>query len=113
LRNDGGNAQNYLRLTLVGATVNRDAIGALARVILPGGSPSPWAMAKTGSSYLSQSEMALTFGLGKATRVERIEVRWPNGRTETLRGVDANQAVVVTESKGITSRAAAPVRGTR
>lgn len=111
LRNDGGNANHYLRLQLIGSTVNRDAIGALARVIPSGGSASPWAMVKTGSSYASQSELPLTFGLARASKVEKIEVKWPNGRTETLPGVDADQRITITEGKGVTFRSGA-ARGT-
>jgi hypothetical protein len=113
LRNDGGNANSYLRLQLVGTTVPRDAIGAQVRVIVSGGTASPWAMVKTGSSYLSQSEMPLTFGLGKAAKVERIEVRWPNGKVETVPGTAANQSLVVTEGKGARPHSPARSRGTR
>jgi hypothetical protein len=112
LRNDGGNANHYVRLRLVGTRTNRDAIGASARVLLPGGTASSWAMVKTGSSYASQSEMPLTFGLGRAAKVEKIEVRWPDGRTETLPGVNADQELTVTEGKGITARSAGAARGT-
>ena len=65
---------------------------------------SPWQMVKTGSSYLSQSELPLTFGLAGAGRVMRIEVKWPDGRVETLPEVDANQSLVVEEGKGIVSK---------
>jgi len=112
LRNDGGHGNHYLRVQLTGTTVNRDAIGALARVIPGGGRPSPWAMVKTGSSYASQSELPLTFGLGGATKVDKIEIKWPNGRTETVAGVDADQRVTITEGKGITFRSGA-ARGTK
>ncbi len=113
LRNDGGNANRYLRVQLAGTRASRDAIGAFARVILPGGSASPWAMVKTGSSYASQSELPLTFGLGRAARVERIDVRWPDGRTETLPGAEANQQLAIIEGKGVTSRSPARSRGAR
>ena len=58
-------------------------------------------MVKTGSSYCSQSELPLTFGLGSAAKVASIEITWPNGRVETLPGVAANQTVTVQEGKGI------------
>ena len=58
-------------------------------------------MVKTGSSYCSQSEMPLTFGLGSAAKVTAIEITWPNGKVETLPGVPANQTVTVQEGKGI------------
>ena len=58
-------------------------------------------MVKTGSSYCSQSELPLTFGLGRAARVASIEVTWPSGRVEKLPGVAANQSVTIREGKGI------------
>jgi hypothetical protein len=58
-------------------------------------------MVKTGSSYLSQSELPLTFGLGARSKINSIEIVWPNGRTERLPGVAADQAVTVHEGKGI------------
>jgi hypothetical protein len=70
---------------------------------------SPWMMVKTGSSYLSQSELPLTFGLGQATTITKVEVKWPNGNTETLTGVTINQALRVEEGRGIVARAPLPV----
>jgi hypothetical protein len=103
LRNDGGERRERLRVRLVGTKANRDAIGAYARVTYTSGA-SPWRMVKTGSSYCSQSELPLTFGLGTTKAVTQIEVKWPDGKIETLSGVDANQTVTVEEGKGITNR---------
>ena len=105
LRNDGGERSNRLRVRFTGTRSNRDAIGTFARVVTAAG-PSSWQMVKTGSSYLSQSEMPLTFGLGTAPRVAKIEVKWPDGRAELLPGADANTSIVVVEGKGIVSRTA-------
>jgi hypothetical protein len=58
-------------------------------------------MVKTGSSYLSQSELPLTFGLGATTRVGGIEVTWPTGRTERLPGVAGDQSIMIVEGKGV------------
>jgi enediyne biosynthesis protein E4 len=99
LRNDGGTNQK-LRVTLTGTSSNRDAIGAKVRVIREGGTPL-WSMVKTGSSYLSQSERPLTFGLGKASKVTALEVTWPTGKTERLPGVAGNHAITILEGKGI------------
>jgi len=107
LRNDGGDRSHRLRVQLTGTKSNRDAIGAFARVTHGAGS-SPWLMVKTGSSYCSQSELPLTFGLGATNRVTRIEVKWPDGRLETLPGADANQAITIEEGKGITGRTPLP-----
>jgi len=106
LRNDGGERAQHLRLKLVGgAKANRDAIGAFARVTSANGT-SPWLMVRTGSSYLSQSEMPLTFGLGTAAKVTKIEIKWPDGSSESLdAGADAGQTITVEQGKGITARA--------
>jgi hypothetical protein len=61
-------------------------------------------MVKTGSSYLSQSESPLTFGLGRADRVTKIEVKWPDGATETFPGAEIDTALTIEEGKGIVSR---------
>jgi hypothetical protein len=99
LRNDGG-PNRMVRVTTQGVRSNRDAIGAKIRVHVEG-APARWAMVKTGSSYLSQSELPLTFGLGQASKVTAIEVTWPDGKAEKLPGVAANQAITVLEGKGI------------
>jgi len=91
---------NWLRIRAVGTGSNRDAIGTFVRVTRAGGKPSPWSLVKTGSSYCSQSELPLTFGLGRATKVDRIEVRWPNGQTQNFPGAAANQTVMIEEGRG-------------
>jgi enediyne biosynthesis protein E4 len=98
-RNDGA-VNHRLRVTLTGSPSNRDAIGAKVRVIRISGSPLS-AMVKSGSGYLSQSEMPLTFGLGSATTVGGIEIVWPNGRTERLPGLAADQHIMIAEGKGV------------
>ena len=103
LRNDGGERRSRLRARFVGTKSNRDAIGTFARVTTASGT-SPWQMVKTGSSYLSQSELPLTFGLDTADRVTKIEVKWPDGRAETLPGVEANLSLTIEEGKGIVTR---------
>jgi enediyne biosynthesis protein E4 len=104
LRNDGGERSSRLRARFVGTRSNRDAIGTFAR-ITTASATSPWQMVKTGSSYLSQSELPLTFGLGSADKVTKIEVKWPDGRSETLTGLEPNTFVTIEEGKGIVSRA--------
>jgi hypothetical protein len=100
LRNDGGNRNHSVRVIAQGTSSNRDGIGARVRLASENGG-RPWAVVKTGSSYCSQSELPLTFGLGSASKVSSIEVTWPNGRVETFPGVAANQTVTVQEGKGI------------
>ncbi len=98
-RNDGA-TNHTLRVTLVGSTSNRDAIGAKVRVTRVSGAPV-MEMVKTGSSYLSQSERPLTFGLGAATKVGGIEIIWPNGKKERLPGVAGDQSITIVEGKGV------------
>ncbi len=100
LRNDGGNANHMLRVKTVGTKSNRDGIGARIKIALDNGQ-SRWALVKTGSSYCSQSEMPVTFGLGAAARVKEIEVTWPSGRVDRVPGATAGQAVTIEEGKGI------------
>ena len=106
LRNDGG-TNRMLRVALEGTSSNRTGIGARVRLAYESGL-TPWCLVKTGSSYLSQSELPLTFGLGTRAKVSGIEVVWPNGRAERLPGVAAGQAITIVEGKGITR--AVPVR---
>lgn len=98
-RNDG-TSNHKLRVTLVGSTSNRDAIGAKVRVARTSGSPA-LEMVKTGSSYLSQSERPLTFGLGTTTKVDGIEVTWPTGKIERIPGMNGDQSITIVEGKGV------------
>ncbi len=86
-RNDVTNGNRSIRIRLTGTKSNRDGIGAMVRVFTPDGVQSR--MVKTGSSYLSQSELAVTFGLGKRDRVDRVVVEWPSGRTEEYKDLRA------------------------
>jgi hypothetical protein len=97
---DAKTANRTIRLQLVGTQSNRDAIGALVR--LESGGITQSRMVKSGSSYLSQSELPLTFGLGRRDQAERIEIQWPNGRTEEFRNLKSGKSYQCTESKGIT-----------
>jgi len=98
-RNEGSRS-HALRVTLVGSPSNRDAIGAKVRIVRDGGAPV-FEMVKTGSSYLSQSERPLTFGLGAGTKVGSIEIIWPNGKKEQLPGVAGEQSITIAEGKGV------------
>jgi hypothetical protein len=98
-RNDGGNRNHVLRVQTVGTTSNRDGIGA--RVEVSVGGARRWQMVKTGSSYASQSELPLTFGLGGASAVDGIRVSWPSGRVDTVGALQANQTVTIQEGGGV------------
>jgi len=86
-RNDVTNGNRSIRFQLTGTKSNRDAIGAVVRLSTPDGTQSR--MVKTGSGYLSQSELALTFGLGKRDRVDRVVVEWPSGRVDEHKNLAA------------------------
>ena len=81
-RNDGGNRMNFLRVTTIGTQSNRDGIGA--KVILTAGNVTQRQMVRTGGSYCSQSEMALTFGLGEKEQVESLQIIWPSGQGRSI-----------------------------
>ncbi|MFN0086830.1 MAG: CRTAC1 family protein [Blastocatellia bacterium] len=100
LRNDGGNQHRFARFKMQGMASNRDGIGAKVTVFLPDGSKQ-WQMVHSGSSYCSQSELPLTFGLGRNDRIDRVEIEWPNGKIEKLQNLAANQLHVVKEGNGI------------
>ena len=98
-RNDGGNRRNWLRVRTIGSRSNRSGIGAVVRVTSASG--TQWQMVHSGSSYASQSELTLTFGLGGDARVSRIDVEWPSGHTQTFKNVDANHVVTLDEARGL------------
>jgi hypothetical protein len=99
LRNEGGNRNRWIALTLVGTKSNRDAIGA--RVIAKVGNLTQTAEVRSGGSYLSHNDMRIHFGLGDASRVDRLEVRWPSGAIETFEQVQGNRFWRIIEGKGI------------
>jgi enediyne biosynthesis protein E4 len=100
LRNDGGNRHRWLRVQLVGTKSNRSAIGARVTVTLEGGRKI-WGLVKTGSSYLSQSEVPLTFGLGANGRVTALQVDWPSGATTNGGALEANRTVTIVEGQPV------------
>lgn len=99
-RNDTKENQS-LRIKLQGTKSNRDGIGAVVRVQSGGSQQS--LMMRSGSSYLSQSELMLTFGLGNSAKADSIEILWPSGQHETLRDIAAGQTIIVQEGAGIKS----------
>ena len=97
-RSEGG-TNHSLRIKLVGTKSNRDGIGTVVRVT--SGKDKQWKMLRSGSSYLSQSELVLTFGLGSATKADAVEVQWPSGQVDKLANLEAGQTVTVEEGKGV------------
>ncbi len=101
-RNDGGNRNHWISMRLVGRKSNRDGIGAVVRVMSKSG--KQWNMVHSGSSYCSQSDLALTFGLGSDAAVDAIEIDWPSGAKQALGGVAANQFLTIDETAGIVAK---------
>ena len=97
-RNDQTAGNRSLRFRLVGTQSNRDAIGASVRIEHGGSSQSR--TVRSGSSYLSQSELPVTFGVGSRDRVDRVAIVWPSGRTEEFKDVATGRAYVYVEGKG-------------
>ena len=95
LRNDGGNANNYLRVGLEGTESNRSGLGTL--LTLTSASGQQRQVVRGGSSYCSQSEIVATFGLGADTAIESLEARWPSGRVDRLEGLEANREIILSE----------------
>ena len=100
-RNDLLSGNRSIRFHLKGTQSNRDAIGAVVRIFHDG--TSQMRVIKGSSSYLSQSELPVTFGVGKRDKVDRVVIEWPNGRTEDYKALDAGRGYSCTESKGITA----------
>jgi enediyne biosynthesis protein E4 len=82
-----------------GATSNRSAIGAIVRVTSASG--TQWQMVRSGSSYASQSELTLTFGLGRDTEVASVSVEWPSGTKQTFTRVSADRLLRIDEARGL------------
>jgi enediyne biosynthesis protein E4 len=97
----GGAANRSLRVKLIGTKSNRDGIGAIVRVAAAGGTQTQ--MMRSGSSYLSASELTLTFGLAQHDKAESVEITWPSGQVDHLANVAVGQTIVATEAKGATA----------
>lgn len=102
LRNDGGNANNWLTVQLVGTKSNRDGIGASLKLTSEGFVQVE--QSKGGMSYMSASDPRIHFGLGKRTKTASLEITWPSGQVERLTSVPINQIITVKEGGGIIPR---------
>ncbi len=100
-RNDQTDGNRSIRVRLAGTKSNRDAIGASVKLVQGGAMQSR--LVKGGSSYLSQSELPVTFGLGKRDKADRLIIEWPSGRTEEYKNLAAGRAYECVEAKGITA----------
>jgi enediyne biosynthesis protein E4 len=97
-RNEG-ESNNSLRIKLVGSKSNRDGIGAVAHLTVAGMKEDQ--MLRSGSSYLSQSELVLTFGLGTHAKADAVEIDWPSGQVEKFSNVAGGQTVTIQEGRGV------------
>ena len=95
LRNDGGNTNHWFMIRLQGTKSNRDGIGA--RVALRAGDLNQVEEQKTGTSYLSQNDPRLHFGLGDRTHIDEVIVRWPSGVTQRLTDFDPDTIITIIE----------------
>jgi hypothetical protein len=96
-RNDGGNQNHWIQLKLVGVESNRSALGAVVRLESASGAQTQ--TVHSGSSYCSQSDLALTFGLGHDEVVKSIDVQWPSGKKDHWASLKANQQLTIREGQ--------------
>ena len=108
LRNDGGNANHWLEILLIGTRSNRDGVGAHVR--LTAGDLTLYEQRKGGMSYQSAQDPRLHFGLGAKTRIDLLEIRWPSGELTRLKDLAADRIIAVEEGTGIVPRAFPRVR---
>ena len=102
LRNDGGNANHWLTIQLIGTKSNRDGVGASLKLISEGFAHVE--QAKGGTSYMSASDGRIHFGLGKRTKIDSLEITWPSGHVDRLTNVSIDQIIAVKEGEGIIPR---------
>lgn len=94
-RNASTSTNNALRIKTVGTRSNRNGVGAVVRVTSQNG--TTWQTVRSGSSYCSQSELTLTFGLGHATEAQSVEIIWPSGQRDTLKNLKASATYTIEE----------------
>ena len=99
LRNDGGNANHWLEVLLIGTKSNRDGIGASLKLTSEGFVHVE--QSKGGMSYMSASDPRIQFGLGKRTKIDSLEISWPSGRVDRLTNVPVDHIIAVKEGVGI------------
>jgi hypothetical protein len=109
LLNTNRDGNHRVLFKLVGTKSNRAAIGA--RITIHSAGIKQIAEVRGGASYLSQNDLRLHFGLGAATKIESVEIRWPNGATETLHNLAADNIYTVVEASGIRDTKSLPPPG--
>ncbi|MFL6308263.1 MAG: CRTAC1 family protein [Candidatus Sulfotelmatobacter sp.] len=99
LRNDGGNANHWLSVQLIGTKSNRDGIGSSLKLTCTGFVQVE--QAKGGMSYMSASDPRIHFGVGKRSKIEALEITWPSGQVDRLTNVPIDQVIAIKEATGI------------
>ncbi len=108
LRNDNGNQARFVRFKTIGDKSNRDGIGAKITITLADGSKQ-WQVVRSGSSYCSQSETTLTFGLNRNDKISKVEIEWPSGKVDKLADLVANQLFILKEGVGVSETKTLPM----
>jgi len=109
LRNDGGNANHWLEVLLIGTRSNRDGIGSALKLSSEGFVLVE--QSKGGMSYMSASDPRIHFGLGKHAKIDSLEITWPSGQVDRLTNVPVDQIIAVKEGTGILQRSFPKVSG--
>lgn len=102
LRNDGGNANHWLEVLLIGTKSNRDGTGSVLKLTSEG--VTHMEQAKGGMSYMSASDPRIHFGLGKRTKIDSLVITWPSGQVDKLTNLPIDKIIAVKESVGIVPR---------
>ena len=105
VRCDSSLDNNWIKVKCIGMKSNRSAIGARIKCVTTApGEPKPHQQideVRSGGGYISQSDLRIHFGIGKAAKIDVLEVRWPSGQVDTLKDVKVNQLVYIKEGQGI------------
>ena len=99
LRNDGGNTNNWITIHTIGTQSNTSGIGT--KITLKAGRLSLFKEVHSGSSYLSQNDLRVHFGLGKNTEIDTLELHWPSGQKQRFLNLKANQILRIKEGHGL------------
>ena len=99
LRNDGGNANHWLEVLLIGTKSNRDGTGSVLKLTSEGFTQTK--QAEGGTSYMSASDPRIQFGLGKRSKIESLVITWPSGQVDKLANVPIDQIIAIKEGTGI------------
>jgi hypothetical protein len=102
LRNDGGNANHWLEVLLIGTRSNRDGLGSSLKLTSEG--VAHVEQSKGGMSYMSANDPRIHFGLGKRAKIESLEITWPSGQVDRLTNVPIDRIIAVKEGTGIVPR---------